>query len=204
MGYYPVMLDLTGRTCLVVGGGEIALRKAESLTEAGASVTVLAPEIDSRLEGIAGITCEKRAWKPGDTTGFALVIAATDDGAVNQSISEEAASNGIPVNVVDNPDLCSFIVPSIVRRGNLIIAVSTSGRSPSLSKRIRKELELTYGPEYEEFAALLGELRNEIKRKHASGQQREQAFERIMYGGVLELLRAGKRDQARERALECI
>lgn len=204
MGYYPIVMDLTGRRCLVVGGGEIALRKAESLIEAGADVTVIAPEVDARIESLTSIRIERRAWEPGDTAGSTLVIAATDDRSTNQAVFSEAKANGIPVNVVDDPELCSFIVPSCVRRGDLLIAVSTSGRSPSLSKRIRKELELTYGPEYAEFVALLGELRMTIKEKYADSTQREQAFERIMCGGVLELLRAGKRDQAREKALECI
>lgn len=204
MGYYPIMMDLTGRNCLVVGGGEVALRKAESLIEAGARVTVIAPGVDPRLESIAGVRVENRAWKSGDTAGYTLVFAATDDRAVNRSVSDEAKAGGIPVNVVDDPELCSFIVPSVVRRGDLLMAISTSGRSPSLSKRIRKELELTYGPEYAEFAALLGELRGVVKQKLADSTEREQAFERILYSGALELLRAGKRDQAREKALECI
>ncbi len=204
MGYYPIMMDLAGRNCLVVGGGEIALRKAESLVEAGASVTVIAPEVDSRFEQLGGVKVERRSWQSGDTSGFTLVLAATDDRAVNEAISREASANGIPVNVVDDPELCSFIVPSCVRRGDMTIAVSTSGKSPSLSKRVRKELELTYGPEYAEFATLLGELRPVIKQKYARPVEREQAFERIICCGVLELLRGGKRDQAREKALECI
>ena len=204
MGYYPIVMDLTGRDCLIVGGGEVALRKAESLTGAGGNVTVIALEIDSRLEILPGVRVEKRAWKPGDTAGYTLVFAATDDRAVNQAVSDEAKAKGIPVNVVDDPELCSFIVPSCVRRGDLLIAVSTSGNSPGLSKRIRKELELTYGPEYADFVALLGELRSVVKQKHADATEREAAFERIIYCGALDLLRAGKRDQAREKALECI
>jgi siroheme synthase-like protein len=204
MGYYPVMMDLTNAECLVIGGGEVALRKAESLVEAGARVTVIAPEVDPRLETLRNTRVEKRLYSSGDAVDRALVFAATDDRRVNECISDEAKANGIPVNVVDDPELCSFIVPSCVRRGDLVIAASTSGRSPSLSKRIRKELELTYGPEYGEFVALLGELRGVIKEKHSLPGEREQAFERIMYGGVLELLRAGERDKAREKALECI
>ena len=204
MGYYPIVMDLTDRNCLIVGGGEVALRKAESLTEAGANVTVIALEIDSRLEALASVRIEKRAWRPGDAAGYTLVFAATDDRAVNQSVSDEAKASGIPVNVVDDPELCSFIVPSCVKRGDLMIAVSTSGRSPSLSKKIRRELELKYGPEYADFVALLGELRDVVKREHASSTEREAAFERIIHCEALDLLRAGRREQAREKALECI
>ncbi len=204
MGYYPIMMDMTDRECLIVGGGEVALRKAESLVEAGAQVRVVAPEVDSRLESLDHVQVEKRSWKQGDTAGYALVFAATDDRDLNKLIADEARSSGVPVNVVDDPELCSFIVPSSVRRGDLLIAVSTSGKSPSLSKRVRKELELTYGPEYADFVTLLGELRPLIKQKHEDLAEREQAFERIMYCGVLELLRAGKVEQARERAMECI
>lgn len=204
MGYYPMMMELAGRECLVVGGGEIALRKAQALLDAGARVTVIAPEVDARFESLSGVSVRTRAWRPGDCGGFALVIAATDDRPTNQAVSEEASANGTPVNVVDDPELSSFIVPACVRRGDLLIAVSTFGKSPSLSKRIRKELELTYGMEYAQFVDLLGDLRDSVKEKYADPADREAAFERLLTCGILELLRFGKKDQAREKALECI
>lgn len=204
MGYYPIFMDLTGSKCLIVGGGEVALRKAQSLAEAGAHVTVIAPEVHARLAELENVTVEQRVWRVGDAAGYALVFAATSDRVLNQAVSEEAQGNGTPVNVVDDPELCSFIVPACVRRGDLVIAISTSGASPMLSKRIRRELETHYGPEYAEFVALLGELREEVKRKYSVQQEREAAFDRLVNGGILELLTEGKSDQARKKALECI
>ena len=204
MGYYPIVMDLTGQKCLVVGGGEVALRKAQSLTEAGARVTVIAPEIFPAIEALENVRVEKRPWQQGDTFGHALVIAATDDAALNAAVSDEARGKGIPVNVVDDPELCSFIVPACVRRGDLLIAITTSGKSPALSKRIRAELEKTYGLEYTEFVELLGELQHQVMRLYTEQSDRQAAFDRLVNCGILELLRSGKRDQARKKALECI
>lgn len=204
MGYYPIVMNLTGCRCLVVGGGEVALRKAQSLVKAGAYVKVIAPDVVEEMELLEGVQVEKRDWQVGDASGYTLIFAATDDPAVNAAVSAEARANGIPVNVVDDPELCSFIVPACVRRGDLLIAVTTSGKSPALSKRIRVELEKSYGPEYAEFVDLLGEMRCAVKRKYDNQRDREAAFDRLVNCGILELLRAGERDRARKKALECI
>ncbi len=204
MGYYPIVMDLTGRKCLVVGGGEVALRKARSLSEAAARVTVIAPEVLSEIEALEGVQVEKRAWQAGDAAGYALVFAATDDPALNAAVSEEARASSIPINVVDSPELCSFIVPACVKRGDLLIAITTSGKSPALSKRIRMELEKSYGLEYTEFVELLGDIRRQVKQRYSEQSDREAAFNRLVNCGILELLKAGERDQARKKALECI
>ena len=204
MGYYPIAIDLNDKVCLIVGGGEVALRKATSLREAGARVTVIAPEADPRLASLDGVEIILRAFQPGDTTGCALVFAAADDESLNAAVSKEAAENRIPVNVVDNPSLCSFIVPACVRRGNLLLAVSTSGKSPALSKKVRIELEKQYGPEYADFVDLLGELRDEVKASHPSQDDREKVFNRLIDSGILELLRRGKKSEALNRARELI
>ena len=204
MGYYPIVMDLNEQKCLVVGGGDVAVRKVLSLVEAGATVTVIAPEIHSRIDELPNVRMEKRCWQPGDNAGFALVFAATDDRALNQAVSEEARASGIPVNVVDDPELCSFIVPASVKRGDLIIAVTSSGKSPTLSKRIRRELEARYGPEYSKFVELLGELRDMVKAKYSEPKQREAVFSKLMDCGILELLSKGEDQKAREKALECI
>lgn len=204
MPYYPLMLDLSGKACLVVGGGEVALRKARSLIEAGAYVTVIAPEIEAGLEDMKGVTVIERDYREGDASGYTLVFAATDSNSVNTAVSEESRRNGIPVNIVDDPGLCSFIVPSVVRRGDFLIAISTSGKSPSLSKKVRRELEERYGNEYAEFVDLLGELRELVKSKYGSHSEREAAFTKLLNNGILELLSQGKNEQARERALKCI
>lgn len=196
-------MDLTGKPCLIVGGGEVALRKAKSLLEAGARITVIAPEVSSKFANL-GVTVFSRHYEPGDIEGYALIFAAAGDRAANAAISREAAARGVLVNVVDDPELCSFIVPSIIRRGDLLIAITTSGKSPALSKKIRREIESTYGPEYGELVALMGEFRDEIKAKYASQDEREAVFNRLLDSEILELLRDGKRDEALERARKCI
>ena len=204
MGYYPIVMDLTGKKCLVVGGGDVALRKVLSLTEAGAEVTVISPKLVPEIENASGVRIDKRCWAPGDTAGFVLVFAATDDRSVNHAISDEAKHAAIPVNVVDDPELCSFIVPASVKRGDLLISVTTGGKSPLLSKRIRRELEATYGPAYAQFVDLLGELRETVKEKHPSSKGREAVFSKLIDCGILELLSLGETEQARKKALECI
>jgi len=205
MGYYPIALDVTGRPCLVVGGGEIALRKVQALVEAGARVTVISPEIDGRIEDCAGVEIIRRVFEPGDTEGFVLVFAATGDREVNARVSAEAAANSIPVNVVDDPELCTFIVPAVVRRGDLMIAVTTSGKGPGLSKRIRRKLEDVIGEEYGPYVALLGDLRERVRELYSTQPEREAAINRVLDNPrVLELLAEGRQDLARETALRCI
>lgn len=204
MAYYPIIMDLTGQKCLVVGGGEVALRKARSLVESGAEVTVIAPEVHPGIRELDNTHILEQSWREGDTLGYSLVFAATDDRVLNQAISDEAKLSGIPVNVVDDPELCSFLVPACVRRGDLLIAITTSGASPMLSKKIRLELEERYGPEYAEFVKMLGELREVVKRKYKEQNDREAAFDRLVNGGILELLSADKAEEARKKALECI
>lgn len=204
MGSYPIILNLNSKKCLVVGGGEIALRKAMSLYEAGAVLTVVAPDIHPDFRSIIGINIVERAYQDNDLAGNVLVIAATDDRELNAHISSQAQAAGIPVNVVDDPELCSFIAPAVVKRGDLIIAVTTSGKSPSLSKKIRKELEELYGSEYTEYVNILGELRKEIKNRFATQKERELVFKRFLDDEIIELLRAGKREEALERAQKCI
>jgi precorrin-2 dehydrogenase/sirohydrochlorin ferrochelatase len=204
MGYYPIIIDLTGKKCLIVGGGQVALRKAVSLREAGAAVTIVSPDICAELENLDGVQLYWRAYEPGDVTGCALVFAATDDKSLNAAVSNEAARHNIPVNVVDDPELCSFIVPATCRRGNLMVSVTTSGKSPALSKHIRKELERIYGPEYEAFVNVLGEVREQVKSHYSSQAEREAAFSRLIESGILELLKDGQCEQAREMAQRCI
>jgi precorrin-2 dehydrogenase/sirohydrochlorin ferrochelatase len=204
MGYYPIAIDITGRKCLVVGGGEVALRKVHSLLEAGARVTVIAPEVDPRLAAMEGVEVVAREYLQGDAADCALVFTATDDRSANALVADDANRAGALVNVVDDPDLCSFIAPAVVRRGDLLIAVTTSGRSPALSRRIRIEIEQRYGPEYGAFVDLLGGLRDAVKAAHESQEDRERVFNRLLDSGILDLLREGKVLEARQKALECI
>lgn len=204
MGYYPIMIDLAGKKCLIVGGGHVACRKALSLRDAGAQITVISPEICTELEQIDNITIEKRPYRTGDIEDFVLIFAATGNRDLNAEISEDAVKAGRQVNVVDDPELCSFIVPATLCRGSLLIAITTSGKSPALAKKIRLELEREYGPEYAEFVDLLGELRDEVKKRYETPQDREAVFDRLIESGILQVLKDGRKELAREMALRCI
>lgn len=137
MIFYPVFFDLRGKEVVVVGGGKVGQRKARGLIEAGANVTIIAPDLTEEIDAI----WKKRRYRRGDLNGAVLAFAATNDRAVNAKVAAEAKSLGIPVNVADAPDECDFIVPSRVRRGNVQIAVSTGGESPRMAKELRKQLE---------------------------------------------------------------
>lgn len=205
MGYYPIAFDVTDKPCLVVGGGEIAFRKVQALLDSGAGVTVISPEIDSRIGSLQGVKVVQRTYASGDIRGYALVFAATGNRDVNLLISQEASAASIPVNVVDDPELCSFIVPALVRRGDLMIAVTTSGKGPALSKRIRRRIEEVIGEEYGPYVSLLGELRERVRSLYNTQPEREAAINRVLDNpDILDLLRHGKMEEARESALGCI
>jgi len=167
--YFPAFLDVRGRACLVVGGGRVARRKAESLVRAGARVHVVAAadradaeELKRLASGRPAVTVHGRAYKPCDLDGKCLVIAATDDAGLNAAVARDARQKRVLVNVVDAPDLGDFIAPAVARRGDLLIAVSTGGASPSLARGIRMDLERTYPEAYGEYVEFLGALRNEV------------------------------------------
>ena len=159
MEYYPLFLDIKDRPCLVVGGGDVASRKAASLSEAGANVTILAPEFSFNTGGINYL---KKEFEAADLEGFYMVIAATSDEGTNSVVREEAKRRKILVNVVDNRELSDFIVPSVVDRDPLLIAISTSGIAPYLSKIIRKDLEKRYPSEYSKLLDILFPYRHKI------------------------------------------
>jgi precorrin-2 dehydrogenase/sirohydrochlorin ferrochelatase len=196
--YYPAMLDLAGRAALLVGGGEVANQKAGPLIEAGATLRVVAPELVPALRAridAGEATWEQRPVAPGDTEGCAVVVCATNNREVNKQVSEEARRAGIPVNVVDDPELCTFIVPATVRRGPLQVAVSTGGRSPAFAKFMRKELEQTVGEEYGVLAAMAGRMRDLARDAGIGYQQRDEAAAQVL-PELLALLRAGREADA--------
>jgi siroheme synthase-like protein len=166
--YYPIFLNLRGKKCVVVGGGRVALRKVTTLLDCGADITVISPkplaEI-SKLFKNKAIRLVRRNYKQGDLRGAALSIAATHVDEINRKVAEESKKNGTLVNVVDNAELSDFIVSSSFRRGDLSVAVSTSGVSPALAKKIRAKLEKNIGMEYAYLLSLIGETRSEIKKK---------------------------------------
>jgi len=167
MGYIPIFLDVTGRECVVVGGGEIAVRKVESILEAGAHVTVVSPRLSPPMHAIVAsglATHIARDYQPGDIRGCVLVYAATDDPKLHRELAVEARALGIPINVVDVPELCTFIAPAVVKRGELQIAISTGGASPAFAARLRRTLEDQFGTEY---ARTLEVLRAARRRLHA-------------------------------------
>ncbi len=161
--YYPVMMKVKGEPCLVVGGGAVALQKARALKRAGALVTAVSPDFSPAFRRL-NVRRIARPFRPGDLNGCVLVIAGTDDPDVNRRVHEGCRKRGIPVNVVDVPELCSFIVPSILRRGPVVVAFSTGGQSPPLAKALRRHLEATLPRSLGKKAARLGAARRLILR----------------------------------------
>jgi len=197
VGYHPVFLDLRGRSCVVVGGGVVAQQKVESLLEAGARVTVVSPSLIEALEGLAAtheIVHHARAYRRGDLDAAALSYVAVDDETIQAAVAADAAARGVLVNVVDVPQLCTFIAPAVVRRDPVVVAVSTGGASPALARRLRQELEARVGEEYGVAATILARLRPVVQRAESDPQARARMFARLVEGSLLDALR--KRDTA--------
>jgi precorrin-2 dehydrogenase/sirohydrochlorin ferrochelatase len=198
MTYYPAFLDLRGKKVLIVGGGSVARRKVETLLECGAVVDlaarVLTPELKGHVdEGRIRFLGEE--FREEQVEGAFLVIAATDDPELNRQVSLSARQRGIPVNAVDQPSDCTFIVPSVLRRGDLVIAVSTSGKSPALAKQVREELEERFGEEYEPYLDLMGRIREEVLSRSLPAKEREEIFRSLVRSDLLDAIRAGDRER---------
>lgn len=205
--YYPLFADLEGRRCVVVGGGIIAQRKVTMLLRCGAVVTVVSPTLTPSLAWSAQrgrIRHIDRRFRPRDVRGAWLVYAATDDQRINEQVYETTTRLRIFTNVVDQKPLCSFIAPAIFTRGSLTVAVSTGGASPSLSKKIRDELAQRVGMEYAPLLRLLADLRGIAKRRLPRYEDRKRYFDQLVRGHVVELMRAGKRREARAEALKLL
>ena len=191
MSYYPVLIQLDGKKVIVVGGGAVAERKIERLLEYGAVVQVISRELTSRLrkyreKGTIGFLGQE--FHEDCLEGAFMVIAATDDPRMNHQVSERAKEKGLLVNAVDQPSDCNFILPSILRRGDLLIAVSTSGKSPALAKKVREALEESFGHEYESFLALMGKLREEIRSQRLSQDENRRIFHELVNSPILEAI----------------
>ena len=202
--YYPLFLNVAGRRCVVVGGGEVASRKAEMLLEFGAEVLAISPEFCPELEEMArgdGVTLLRRPYQAGDLKGARVAVAATDDNETNQAVVREAREGGALVNVVDDAAASDFIVPSYVHRGDVTVAVSTAGRSPALARKLRTRLEEQFGPEYAALALLLGEVRAEVRQRgiKVSGDAWQEALD---LDRILGMVRGGDLKGAREAVLE--
>ncbi len=207
MAYYPVNLRLAGRECLVVGGGAVAERKVESLLAANGRVTVLSPAVTPRLADLAAagkIIHIPEAYRPGAIGNFFIVICATDNDGVNSQAAAEAKRRGALVNVADEPDAGDFTMPASVVRGDLMLTVSTGGKSPALAARLRRELEERYGPEYGQYLTLLARLRAEIKERLATAAGRGDFWREALDGEILALLKAGKVREAEEKITDAV
>ncbi len=194
MKYYPAFLRLAGRACLVVGGGEVGTQKVSALASAGAAVTVVSSLLSSELEAAAAqglITLHRRAYRQGDVHGFFVIVAATNDVAVQNQIAEDARAAGILINVVDRPELCDFIVPSILEQGDLLIAVSTCGQSPTMARRIREDLQSRFGPAYAQALVLLGKLREHLAAARLPLEERKRILGLVVDSSLVDHLEGG-------------
>jgi len=201
MAFYPVCLDVLNERCVVVGGGEVAERKAAGLLECGAKVALVARDLTTTLRAMrdAGeIEQIPDDYREEYLEGAFLVIGATDREDVNEQISRDARDRGIPVNIVDVPARCTFIVPSVFRRGDLLVAVSTGGKSPALARRVREEIEERYGPEYGTLLTIMGALRERIIARGAPSAENRVLFEAVLDSAILRYIREGKGDRVRE------
>jgi len=192
MSFYPVCLDLEGKFCVVVGGGKVAERKVSGLIACSARVSVISPELSDGLinyhnEGT--IQWLDREYRPGDLKQAFLVIAATNDEATQKQVYEEAAAHNLLLNVVDVPQRCNFIMPAAVRQGDLIMAVSTAGKSPALARKLRMDLEKRYGVEYKKLVDILGVIRPLILVLGLSQSENEQIFTNLVHDDMAEWIR---------------
>jgi siroheme synthase-like protein len=195
VGFYPIALELTGRPCLVVGGGSVAERKVTALLQANASVTVVSPRVTPARA--ARINLVARRYRRCDVAGQGLVFVTTDDRAVNAAVARDARARGIWVNAADDPPHCDFILPSVLRRGALIVAVSTGGASPALARAIREQLEEYFTEEYDVLARVLAAARREL---HSSGLRPEpDAWRQALGRDLLQLIAAGDADEAKDQ-----
>ena len=198
---YPVNLIVDGRRCLVVGGGRVALHKVRELVEAGAAVTVVAPDIDPAIAALGAAT-EPRAYRRGEVGGYRLVVAATGDRAVNQLVYDDAEAAGVWINSADDPERCTVVLPARIRRGRLTVTVSTGGHSPAVASWLRDRLEAELGPEYDQLIGLLSEERRRVQEEGVSTVELD--WRSALDSGILELVRAGRLEAARERVRACL
>ncbi len=198
MRYYPIYLDMNGRNCLIAGGGSVGARKAQTLISSGAVVTVVSPDTDSQIDALADRGCIRlirRPYESGDLSGMFMVIAATNNASLNRRIHGDAVKSNILVNAADFPQACDFIVPSVIDRGDLLIAVSTSGKSPALARKIRKELETAFGPEYAVLLRLLGAVRKRLLSESNDPAAHKRIFEKLVYSELPKMIQENQSEE---------
>ena len=199
--YYPIYIDIEDRDVVIIGGGNVCARKAETMMKYGARVTIVSPEFTEEIEAWARdgkLALKRKHYEEADLDGANIVIASTDIQSVNEQIAADCRRRRIPVNVVDVTPLCEFIVPAIIESGSIQIAVSTGGKSPALARTLKEDLQRTIGPEYAEVNDVLGTLRDGAKATLPTDVDRKRFFDGIIARGILDLLRSGRRREAYE------
>ncbi|MBS3757602.1 MAG: bifunctional precorrin-2 dehydrogenase/sirohydrochlorin ferrochelatase [Desulfobacterales bacterium] len=192
MRYYPINLNIHGRHCLVVGGGEVASRKVETLLDCGATVTVVSPVFTGALESMRedpNVRLLYRSYEPADLEEKFLVIGATDDMALNRRISADAENRRMLCNIADVPEACNFILPSVIRQGDFVLTISTSGKSPAFAKHLRRRLAADYGIEYARFLQLMGAIRKRLLAEEHAPEAHKHLFQRLIENDLVELIR---------------
>ena len=195
MKYYPVHLNIENRHCLVVGGGGVGTRKVITLLDCGARVTVVSLEFSGKLRELAAsgnIDLEQRSYRSEDLNGIFLVIGATNDMKLNRQISNDAEKFNTLCNIADRPEVCNFILPSIVRREDLVITISTSGKSPAMAKKLRRALENQYGEEYGKLLRLMGAIRKKLLRQAHEPEAHKPLFEQLINSDLIEMIQKGE------------
>ena len=207
MRYYPINLDIQNRNCLVVGAGSVGTRKVMTLLKCGAKVTVVSPVISESLQDLqktASLTLKARPYRTADLEGMFLVIGATDDEPLNRQISSDAERRNILCNIADRPAVCNFILPSIVQRDDLIITVSTSGKSPALAKKLRQTLESQFGKEYGDLLRLMGAIRKKLLSQAHEPEVHKPLFEQLINSDLIALIQNGKRVEINKLLFEVL
>lgn len=203
--YYPVSLDISAKRCVIIGGGSVAERKAERLSECSAQVTVVSRTLTPGLydrKKVNTIEHIDMDYEKKVLRGAFMVIGATDRDDVNAQVSQDALSLGMLVNIVDDPDKCNFILPSLLQQGDLSIAISTGGKSPALARKIREELQQQYGPEYESLLTIMGSLRKKILEQGHASEANKSVFEALVRSDLLQAIRDGNRDLVKKIILD--
>jgi precorrin-2 dehydrogenase/sirohydrochlorin ferrochelatase len=205
--YYPLLINLKDKKCIVVGGGKVAERKVKSLLLSKASVTVISPSL---TEGLYNLLKENkifhinRKYKRGDLQEVYLAIAATSDGDVNRMVHREGKEQGIMVNVADSPDLCDFIVPAVIRRGLLTLTVSTGGKCPALARKIKKDISEIYGEEYGPLTSLIGDFRERLKSEVPWEEDRKKILRKFLEYDILGLLKKDRKKEVEKIMNKCL
>jgi len=205
MRYYPVFLDIAGKPVVVIGGGNIAYQKVVGLLKASAEVTVVSPEMNQEMASLAAgghFRHVQRDYEPGDLEGYVLAFVATDDRAVNATVAAEGKERRVWVNAVDDPPYCDFIMPGIAQQGNLIVAVSTSGTSPAMARKMREEIEAFLTEDWALMLELAAEVRAELREKGMLVDS--EVWNKALDSDLRGLLAEGKRPEAKERLMRSL